>query len=122
MIHVFVKVLSYVSFLIAIPILEKHMDFLISNCTMTAEQGGVNSITWTRSALNGVLLKGLGHLTEVWNMISPPHTRMIHLSRQDQTLWEKIKDWELQQFQSNTIEPQSVKPFAYLSSDPFTEC
>ncbi|KAG6903150.1 hypothetical protein C0995_004697 [Termitomyces sp. Mi166 len=78
---------------LSIPILEKHLQFLIDRHeyysgenTKPAALEDFFSTAWTRTAIAEIVKKGAGHLTK--------ETPQSHL------LWDLERDWELQQLES----------------------
>ncbi|KAG6918338.1 hypothetical protein DXG01_015197 [Tephrocybe rancida] len=74
---------------LSIPILQKHLQFLIDRHEQYAGEdpkpsalGDLFSTTWTRTAITEVVNKGLKHLTK------------------SHVLWDLQRDWELQQLES----------------------
>ncbi|KAF8195410.1 hypothetical protein BJ912DRAFT_956851 [Pholiota molesta] len=82
---------------LSIPILQKHLKFLVERHALyaSAEQvkpeglGEVFSTAWTREAINNVVKKGVGHLTESFK------------------LWDVQRDWEMEMLEAS---PKSERP------------
>jgi hypothetical protein len=89
----------------AIPILQKHLNFLVERHSLyvSGEQlrpealGNIFATTWTRTAIHEVVQKGLGHLIEVCiTHLSVSCIFHFFFFSQSHKLWDVQRDWEME--------------------------
>jgi hypothetical protein len=87
----------------AIPILQKHLEFLIERHLQysSGEQlkpdalGELFSEAWTREAIDEVVKKGAAHLTQV-KYYTTFALNLLSNTSQSYRLWDAQRDWELE--------------------------
>ncbi|KAG6841698.1 hypothetical protein C0991_007968 [Blastosporella zonata] len=109
---------------LSIPILQKHLQFLIDHHEQYASEnskpdalGDLFSTPWTRTAITEVVNKGLGHLAKVRAAVPFENGYILRRKTQSNLLWDVQRDWELQQLEVVTPAEKYVSTFRLYRMD-----